>query len=101
MERESFARYDVKLKAELVDMVNQYGDMFQEPNGLPPKKIIQHEIKLQQDCPLPNIGMYRISILESLEIKKQVHELLDKGVIHPSTSPCGLPIVLVPKKDET
>ena len=42
--------------------------------------------------------MYRMSILKSLEIKKQVQELLDKGVIHPSTSPCGSPIVLVPKK---
>ena len=28
-------------------------------------------------------------------------ELIEKGVIHPSTSPCGSPIVLVPKKDGT
>jgi hypothetical protein len=34
-----------------------------------------------------------------LEIKKQIQELLDKGVIVPSSSPCGSPIVLVPKKD--
>src|ERR1700735_1470019 len=101
MERESFAGCDVKLKAELVDVVNQNGDVFQEPKGLPPKWGIQHEIQLQQDCPLPNIGMYRMSILESLEIKKQVQELVDKGVIHPSTSPCGSPIVLVTKKDGT
>lgn len=40
-----------------------------------------------------------MSILESLETKKQVHELLDKCVIHPSTSPYGSPIILVPKKD--
>ena len=45
--------------------------------------------------------MYRMSILESLEIKKQVQELLDKGVIRTSTFPCGSPIVLVPKKDGT
>ena len=70
-EHESFAGCDVKLKDELVDVVNQYGDMFQEPNGLPPKRVIQHEIQLQQYCPLSNIGMYQMSILESLEIKKQ------------------------------
>ena len=99
VEHESFAGCDVKLKVELVDVVNQYGDMFQEPKVLPPKRGIQHEIQLQQDCPLLNIGMYRMSILESLEIKKQVQELLDKGVIRPSTSPCSSPIVLVPKKD--
>jgi hypothetical protein len=39
--------------------------------------------------------------MENAEIKKQIQELLDKGVIMPSTSPCGYPIVLVPKKDGT
>jgi hypothetical protein len=35
------------------------------------------------------------------EIKKQIQELIDKGVIMPSTFPCGSPIFLVPKKDGT
>ena len=43
--------------------------------------------------------MYRLSALENAEIKTQVQELLDKGFIRPSTSPCGSPIVLVRKKD--
>ena len=42
--------------------------------------------------------MYRLSALENAEIKKQVQELLDKGLIRTSTSPCGSPIVLVRKK---
>lgn len=95
---ESFAGSDVKQKVELVDVVNQYGDVFQEPKVLPPKRGIQHKIQLQQDYPLPNIGMYQMSILEILEIKKQVQGLLDKGVICPYTLPYGSPIVLVPKK---
>jgi len=40
-----------------------------------------------------------LSALENAEIKKKAHELLDKGFICPSTSPCGSPIVLVRKKD--
>jgi hypothetical protein len=36
-------------------------------------------LHLQQDVPLPNIGMYRLSALENAEIKKQVQELLEKG----------------------
>jgi len=39
--------------------------------------------------------------MESMEIKKKIQELLNKGIIRPSTSPCGSPIVWVPKKDET
>jgi hypothetical protein len=82
-------------------VVSNYDEMFQEPKGLPPKREIQHEIHLQHDAPLPNIGMYRMSTIEMEEIKKQVQELLNQGVIRPSTSPCGSPIVLVPKKDGT
>ena len=45
--------------------------------------------------------MYRMSVLESMEIKNLVQEFLDKGIIRPSTSPCGSPTVLVSKKDST
>ena len=68
---------------------------------MPPKREIQHEIQLQQDCPLPNIGMYRMLIIENVEIKRQIKDLLEKGLIRRSTSPCGSPIVPIPKKNGT
>jgi hypothetical protein len=40
-----------------------------------------------------------MSAMENVEKRKQVQELLDKGVIKPSTSPCRSPIGLVPDKD--
>nr|CAD1818399.1 unnamed protein product [Ananas comosus var. bracteatus] len=43
--------------------------------------------------------MYRNSVVENEEIKRQVIELLESGAIKPSSFPCGSPIVLVPKKD--
>jgi hypothetical protein len=89
---------DPSHKKELTDIVSKYDDIFQEPNGLPPKREIQHEIHLQQDSPLPNVGIYKMSVVEMTEIKKQEQGLLDKGVIGPSSSPCGSPIVMVPKK---
>ena len=48
---------------------------------------------------LPNIGMYQMFVMQSEEIKKQIHDLVGRGFIKPSTSTCGSPIVLVPKKD--
>ena len=94
-----FEGCDAKQQADLEKVVSEYDILFQEPKGLPPKKEIVHDINLQQDAPLPNIRMYRLSALENAEIKKQVQELLEKGFIRPSTSPCGSPIVLVRKKD--
>jgi hypothetical protein len=101
IENEAFQDCDKKLKSDLYEVVTQYDEMFKEPKGLPPKRGVQHEIQLQQDSPLPNIGMYRMSVMENAKIKKQIQEFLDKGVIVPSSSPCGSPIVLVPKKDGT
>lgn len=89
------------MKSDLFDVVRKHGEMFQEPKGLPPKRGIQHEIQLQQDVPLPSIGMYCMLIMESMEIKRKILEFLNKGIIRPSTSRCGSPIVLVPKKDGT
>jgi hypothetical protein len=57
VEKEPFQGCDAKMKYDLYDFVNQYDEMFQEPKGIPPKRGIQHEIQLQQDCHLPNIGM--------------------------------------------
>eukprot|EP00253_Pinus_taeda_P010341 PITA_10341 len=92
-----FEGCDAKQEADLEKIVLEYDILFQEPKGLPPKKEIVREINLQQDAPLPNIGMYRLSTLDNVEIKKQVQEFLEKGFIRPRTSPCGSPIVLVRK----
>jgi hypothetical protein len=39
-----------------------------------------------------------MSVVEMTRIKKQVQQLLDQGVTRPSSSPCGSPIMMVPKK---
>jgi len=65
-----FEGCNAKHKANLENVVSEYDILFQEPKGLPPKKEIVHDIILQQDAPLPNIGMYRLSALENVEIKK-------------------------------
>jgi hypothetical protein len=88
-------------KKELIDIVSKYDDIFQEPDGLHPKRKIQHEIHLQHDSPLPIVGMYNMSVVEMTKIKKQVQVLLDQGVIKPSSSPCGSLIMMVPNKDGT
>jgi len=64
-ENKAFQGCDAKLKSDLYEVVNTYDEMFQEPKRLPPKRGIQHEIQLQQDCPLPNIGMYRMLVMEN------------------------------------
>jgi hypothetical protein len=46
-EIESFKGCDPKLKKDLIKVVYDYDILFQELEGLPPKREIQHEIHLQ------------------------------------------------------
>jgi len=44
--------------------------MFQESNVLPPERGKQHEVHLQLDASLLNIGLNNMSVLENEGIKK-------------------------------
>ena len=59
-EFESFTRSDSKMKHEFFEAFNTYDKMFQEPEGFPPKRGIHHDIHLQLDALLQNIGMHRM-----------------------------------------
>jgi hypothetical protein len=98
---DAFQGCDPSHKNELIDIFSKYDDIFQEPDRLPPKREIQHEIHLQNYSPIHNVGMYMMSVVEMIEIKKQVQGLLDQGVIRPRSSPCDSSIMMVPKKDGT
>ena len=82
-------------------VVEEYRDIFASPTGVPLHCQVKHSIDLTPGAPLPNGPIYRRSVLENNEIKRQIQELLQKRHIRPSSSPCGSPIVLVQKKDGT
>jgi hypothetical protein len=44
---------------------------------------------------------FRMTTPELVELKEHIRELLEKGYIHPSSSPWGAPVIFVPKKDGT
>ena len=44
---------------------------------------------------------HRMAPVELQELKVQIHELLDKGFIRPSTSPWGASVLFAKKKDKT
>jgi hypothetical protein len=69
------------------------------PRSLPPMRSLSHHIDLIPGASLPNKAAYRLTLQENEEVKKQVQELLDKGLVRESLSLCVVPIVLSPKKD--
>ena len=65
-----------------------------------PKGTIQHHIDLIPGAILPKKPAYRINPKETMHIQRQV-ELIAKGPVRESLSPCAVPALLVPKKDES
>lgn len=83
------------------NVVEEYEDISTSPVGVPLHYQVKHSINFTPGVPLPNEPIYRHSILENEEIKRQVQEMLYKGHIHLISFPCGSLIMLVQKKDVT
>ena len=90
---------DTKLPHEFENLLQEFSDVFEESSQLPPVRSCDHAINLHEGAQPINLRPYRYSPLQKTEIEKQVHELLEKGIIQKSQSPFASPILLVKKKD--
>ena len=83
-------------------MLQEFRDVFlDEIPGIPPKRDIEFTIELVPGVAPVSKVPYRMSILEMLELKMQLQELLENKYIRPSVSPWGAPVLFVKKKDGT
>src|SRR4051794_28904484 len=99
----SFEELPRSLRPVVTNLLQEFLDVFPPdvPPGLPPIRGIEHQIDFIPGASLPNRAPYRTNPEETKEIQRQVQELLDKGYIRESLSPCAVPVILVPKKGGT
>ncbi|OBZ81557.1 Transposon Tf2-9 polyprotein, partial [Choanephora cucurbitarum] len=82
------------------ELVREFGTVFQDSlPGLPPDRGIEHVIDVGDARPISR-PPYKMSPLELQELQKQLKELLKLGLIRPSSSPWGAPVLFVRKKPD-
>ncbi|GKV27101.1 hypothetical protein SLEP1_g36308 [Rubroshorea leprosula] len=88
---------------EIRSLLEEFSDVVLDeiPLGLPPMRDIQHAIDFIPGSVIPNKPAYRMNPQEYAELQRQVKELMEKGLVKESVSPCAVPVLLVPKKDGT
>ncbi|XP_056855766.1 uncharacterized protein LOC130505190 [Raphanus sativus] len=88
------------LPSKIEFLLQEFKDVFPEeaPQGLPPIRGIEHQIDFIPGASLPNKPAYRTNPLETKELQQQVTELMEKGHIRESMSPCAVPVLLVDLK---
>jgi hypothetical protein len=85
-----------------VPVVCEYPDVFREElPGMPPNQDIEFIIELIPGTAPIAQRPYRMNPQELEELKKQLADMLSKGLIRSSASPWGSPVLFVDKRDGT
>jgi hypothetical protein len=91
----------VELKLEDIHVIREYPNVFPDKLlGVPPERVIEFNIELLPGTALVAKAPYKMSHVEMKELKIQLQGLLDRGYIHPSTSPWGCSTLFIEKKDK-
>jgi hypothetical protein len=81
-------------------VLSKFKDVFpNELPGLPPERELDFTIEIKPGAEPISKTLYQMKVQELCELKMQLKELLDLGLIRPSFSPWGAPIIFVKKKD--
>jgi hypothetical protein len=89
------------LPEEIQEMLEEFTDIIVDklPHSLPSMRSVSHHIDLILGASFTNKAAYRLTPQENEEVKRQVQELVDKGLVRESLSLCVVPTVLSSKKD--
>ncbi|KAL0282300.1 UNVERIFIED_CONTAM: Retrovirus-related Pol polyprotein from transposon [Sesamum angustifolium] len=84
---------------KVLELLQQYNDVFQEPRSLPPERSIKRCIDLLPKAIPKKQHPYRYAYGQKTEIERIVKEMLDSGIIKPSQSSFASTVLLLKKKD--
>ena len=83
----------------MLNALRKYEHLFKRRTTFPKDQGISHVIELESGTKPPYRHGYRLSPRELAEVENMIRDLLAQGLIAPSSSPYGAPILFVNKPD--
>jgi hypothetical protein len=80
-------------------LLQEFDDIFATPTRLPPPHRLNHRIHLLPETAPVAVQPYRYPRLVKDELERQCQEMLQQGIIRPSSSAFSSPVLLVKKHD--
>lgn len=82
---------ETQIPTDILRVLKQFTDAFEEPTSLPPRRTCDHKIPLIAGAQPVNLRPYRYKPELKTEIERQVQELLDASIIQRNNSPFSSP----------
>lgn len=87
-------------RREFLSLCRRYDDVFyKEGETLTFTNEVKHRISTTDDIPI-HTRSYRYPFIHKEEVRRQISDMLDQGIIRPSYSPWSSPVWIVPKKKD-
>jgi hypothetical protein len=85
----------IEVPVEVSNWLLEFQDIIYDnvPKGLPLVRKISHQMDLILGASLPKKATHHMTPAKSEELNRQVQELLQKGLIRESLSPCAVPTI--------
>jgi hypothetical protein len=100
--KHSSIHHTVAQNLEDICVAHEFPDVFPDDlPGMPLDRDVEFTIDLQPGMAPISRCPCKMTPKELVELKVQLNELMDKGFIHPSSSPWGCPPLFVKKKDQS
>ena len=97
VENEKIAHFQLDQRQQLCHLLDEFAERFDD---LPVRcDAVVHQIQTTDGLVPRQMRPYRVPDAFKPEVDRQIHYLLDKGLIRPSNSPMAIPIVCVAKRN--
>jgi hypothetical protein len=88
-----------EIQPPIQELIQEFDHLFSTPTQLPPQRDADHQIHLVPPAQPVKVRPYHYSPLQKNEIESQVQQMIQNGVVRPSSSAFASPVLCVKRME--